>query len=110
MFGCRTVCTAPSTNKSTRFRVWGNDDFSRLGWKCSRKNGKHSCGQAIHKHLEWGGLSTEEAAAYPEELCKDYAETLKDIISKVDNTTRAEEAVPATVHGNVHRHVFRGLD
>ena len=66
--------------KPTRFRVWGNDDFSGLGIRCFTKNGVHSCGQEVHTHLEYGGLSTADAAVYPEPLCEAYAATIKKIV------------------------------
>ena len=97
--------------KPTRFRVWGNDDFSDTGGQVLHERRCtlvwSRCTQALGV---WGGLSTADAAVYPEALCKAYAGTIRKIMGKAKLTEEAEETVTVARHGRVHRHKFRGID
>ena len=68
-----------SYKKSTRFRVW-NGEYDSLGRQCTTKGGVHSCGNAYHEHLEFGGVSTVSAAAYPQQLCEEYARCIEAMV------------------------------
>ena len=65
--------------KNTRFRTW-NGDFSKLNRLCTTKNGRHSCGNEFHTHLEFGGIPTSEAAAYPVSLCEQYTRSVEETV------------------------------
>ena len=108
--GSATVCSARSTKSRPAFASGEMMTTATYGVRCVTKGGVHSCGQDIHKHLEYGGLSTADAAVYPEALCKAYAESIKKNVKKAKLTVEAEQAVSVATHGRVHRHKFRGID
>ena len=103
--------------KTTRFRVW-NGDFGRLNQQCFTTKGSHSCGNAFHAHLEFGGVSTASAAAYPARLCEAYAECIEAMARtaapaegsepSANDIRLAEAEVKPTRKGRVKRHTRRG--
>ena len=93
--------------KDTRLRVWGAGlpDMNR---RCSSDGQTFTCGRTTaegHTVLGFGGASTAAAAAYPEGVCKAWAQA----IAAWAKTPTAADRVTTISDGRVRRHIDRGL-
>ena len=97
--------------KHTRLRCWNWHPASLVNHKCTSVGEVFSCGRTFadpHVALEFGSLSTADAAAYVPELCQAWAQDVRSYFVKTPDCVDAQRAIAAVASGPVRRHVFRG--
>ena len=97
--------------KPTRLRCWNWVPPSMLGKRCTLSGDVFTCGrtrESPHSTLEFGSLSTSDAAEYVPALCTAWASDVFDYFSESPAYMAARREVVEFSHGNVRRHVFRG--
>jgi hypothetical protein len=92
--------------RQTVIRVW-NSSADRLARTCSKSPTGLSCKQSSHSVLEWQGLPTREAAAYPPRLCSHLAKFLVDSATSLPTTTSIRKEARPSSQGPVKRHKAR---
>ena len=98
-----------SYRKPTVLRCWGWYP-SELARRCSKGVVRWTCGNQEHTRLEFGGSSTTEAAAYPPELCREWAAAVAEhLATRTADSSARDRAVPQET-GRVRRHSARGID
>ena len=90
--------------KPTTLWCFGGFPGHTLGKSCHAGPSGNTCGRAVHQTLEFGGMPTAPAAAYPTAFCASYAA----IIHKMDKATSARERVKIITKGKVRKHIDRG--
>ena len=97
--------------KNTRLRCY-NETPTALAKKCAIAGDHFTCGISRaegHRVLEFGGEDTQAAAAYPEELCKQWAKVVVDWRCSKVSSRKALGQVRLVQHGGkVRRHKLRG--
>ena len=74
-------------------------------------DGVFSCGRTQadpHVALEFGSLSTADAAAYVPGLCLAWAHDVRAHLLNTSDYVKAQRSITATASGPVRRHVLRG--
>ena len=90
--------------KPTRLWCFGGFSAASLGKVCVWAGSKFSCGRTAHATLEFGGLPTAPAAAYPDAYCAAHAAA----VHKATLSLSARDRVEVITSGRVKRHADRG--
>ena len=109
---CFSACVFGAVyQKHTRLRCWNWTPTSLVGRRCSLVDGVFSCGRTQadpHVALEFGSLSTADAAAYVPGLCLAWAHDVRAHFLNTIDYVKAQRSITATASGPVRRHVLRG--
>jgi hypothetical protein len=94
--------------KDTKIRLW-HCCREVLQHQCTKTAGQNACGKERHDILEFQGLPTAPAAAYPQKLCDKLASVLVAAATVRPRASQVREQVVFVSEGKVNRHALRGV-